>query len=143
MPVLDMSLRSDQAIAEQRGKPGQEGDGVVILVDKMVPIVGMPGQVSADEAGTFMDAGSTPRNRTYRLSSDGSRSRRVGPTANTAAASGDLPARDSRLVELRSFVPVVSARRFNSHAADRAREHTVRPSRRVVRCEGADSRSCR
>lgn len=55
MPVLDMSFRSDQTIAEQSGKPGQEGYRVVILVDEVVPIVGMAGQVSADETGALTD----------------------------------------------------------------------------------------
>ena len=54
-PAFQMALRCDQAVADQGRPAGKEGDGVVVLIDQVMPVVGVAGDERTDEAGAFAD----------------------------------------------------------------------------------------
>lgn len=52
-PALQVTLRRNEAVTEQSRVAGEKSDAVVVLVDEMVPKVGVPSYERADEARPF------------------------------------------------------------------------------------------
>ena len=50
-PALDMSLRRHETVSELHRMAGQKGDDIIVLVQRVVPVVRMAGQERTDEAG--------------------------------------------------------------------------------------------